>query len=191
VTTTPQQQLRIRYRKIRAELTRIKRDQATRTISQTVINSSWFQRSQNIACYLSTPDEVGTWQIIERALQMKKRIFAPIVKKRNVMLFQELKAKSVLRKNDYGLFEPRDGQLINANNLDVVITPLVAFDHLNNRIGMGGGYFDRTFAFLKDRHSYFHPKLIGVAFACQKTTIISPNPWDVRLYSVISEDSQG
>ncbi|MGY8795137.1 MAG: 5-formyltetrahydrofolate cyclo-ligase, partial [Woeseiales bacterium] len=137
MTTTSQQQLRIRYRKIRAELTRIKRDHATRTISQTVINSSWFQRSQNIACYLSTSDEVGTWQIIERALRMKKRIFAPIVKKNNVMQFQELKAKSVLRKNDYGLFEPRDGQLINANNLDVVITPLVAFDHLNNRVGMG------------------------------------------------------
>ena len=189
MTTPSQQHLRAHYRKIRIELTRAERDQATRKITQTVINSSWFQRSDNIACYLSTPDEVGTWQIIERALRMKKRIFAPIVKKNNVMQFQELRAKSVLRRNDYDLFEPRDGQLINANGLDVVITPLVAFDHLNNRIGMGGGYFDRTFAFLKHRHRYFHPKLIGVAFACQETARIFPNPWDIRLFSVISENS--
>lgn len=189
MTTTSQQKIRTHYRKIRTELTRAKRDQATQKIAQTVIHSSWFQRSKNIACYLSTPDEVSTWQIIERGLQMKKRIFAPIVKKNNVMQFQELNAKSVLRRNDYGLFEPGDGQLINANELDVVITPLVAFDHLNNRIGMGGGYFDRTFAFLKNRHCYFHPKLIGVAFACQETTRISPNPWDIELYCIISEDS--
>jgi len=121
---------------------------------------------------------------------MKKRIFAPIVKKNNVMQFQELKPKTLLRRNVYGLFEPCDGQIIDANALDVVITPLVAFDHQNNRIGMGGGYFDRTFAFLKDRQSYFHPKLIGIAFACQKTAQIAPNPWDIRLFSVISESSR-
>lgn len=121
---------------------------------------------------------------------MKKHVFAPIVKKNNVLQFQELQAKSILRRNNYGLFEPCDGPLINANGLDVVITPLVAFDHLNNRIGMGGGYFDRTFAFLKDRQSYFHPKLIGVAFACQKTEKIAPNPWDIGLFSIISEHSK-
>jgi len=190
VTTTSQQQLRIHYQKVRAELTRAERDRASRIISQKVINSSWFQRSKNVACYLSTPDEVATWQIIERALRMKKRIFAPIVKKNSVMQFRELKPKSALRRNVYGLFEPRDGEIVNANALDVVITPLVAFDHQNNRIGMGGGYFDRTFAFLKERKSFFRPKLIGIAFDCQKTAEIVPNPWDIRLFSIISEETQ-
>ena len=70
--------------------------------------------------------------------------------------------------------------------LDVVITPLVAFDEYGHRIGMGGGYFDRTFSFLGNRQSWFHPKLVGLAFACQKVEKIQPNPWDIRLFCTIS-----
>lgn len=106
------------------------------------------------------------------------------------MQFKEVGAKTSLRANSFGLLEPNSGQTIDARSLDVVITPLVAFDKKNNRVGMGGGYFDRTFAFLKDRKSYFHPKLVGVAFACQEVEQIVPNPWDIRLFGVITEKSR-
>jgi len=56
-----------------------------------------------------------------------------------------------------------------------------------NRVGMGGGCFDRTFAMLKHRNSYLHPKLVGVAFACQKVEEISANAWDIPLFQVVTE----
>jgi 5-formyltetrahydrofolate cyclo-ligase len=68
-----------------------------------------------------------------------------------------------------------------------VLTPLVAFDEQHNRIGMGGGYYDRSFAFLKNRKQLIQPKLIGLAFDCQRVEKITANPWDIRLYSVITE----
>ena len=184
-----QNQLRIHGRAARAGLNRFERAFAAEKIADNVIQSSWFQRSKHIGCYLSIDDEVDTWRIIARALRMKKRIFAPVIKKTDRLLFQELDSESTLCRNHYGLYEPEDGEIIAAHELDVVITPLVSFDASNHRVGMGGGYFDRTFAFLRHRRSLFHPKLVGVAFACQEVEKITPNPWDIRLFQVITEES--
>ena len=96
-------------------------------------------------------------------------------------------ASTPLEQNSFGIWEPVDGELISPRNLDIAITPTVAFDKNNNRIGMGGGYFDRCFAYLRHRHLWFRPKLIGVAFACQEVEEIRPNPWDIRLYTVFSD----
>jgi 5-formyltetrahydrofolate cyclo-ligase len=132
-------------------------------------------------------DEVDTWLLIERAWRMKKRVFAPVVEKNFAMKFCEVTAKSTLVANRYGLPEARDGATIEPRALDVVVTPVVAFDADGNRIGMGGGYFDRTFFFLKNRQHLFHPKLIGLAFACQRVEKIAANPWDIRVFRVIDE----
>ncbi len=153
----------------------------------TVIRSSWFRRSKFVACYLPMPEEVDTWTLIDRAWRMKKRIFAPIIKKNFVMQFCELTAESKLVFNQFGLREPQDGEIIAPRALDLVITPVVAFDDDCNRLGMGGGYFDRTFSFLRHRQYLFHPKLIGLAFSCQRVEKIAPNPWDIRVFRVIDE----
>ncbi len=120
---------------------------------------------------------------------MKKRIFAPVIEKTLKMRFREINAATTLRKNNFGLIEPKNGSFAHPRALDVVIAPVVAFDSRNNRVGMGGGYFDRTFSFLRHRKTYFRPKLIGVAFDCQKTDEIPPNPWDIRLFSVVTQFS--
>jgi len=178
---------RIRGRNARSAMSRDERDLASKKICETAIHSAWFQRSNLIACYLAVPGEVDTWRLIARAWRMKKRIFAPVIQKNSQMLFREITAETTLEKNDQGIYEPRDGEIVAARLLDIVITPLVAFDSHNHRIGMGGGYFDRTFCFLTHRRMYLRPKLVGVAFACQKVEEISPNPWDIRLFSVITE----
>ena len=92
-----------------------------------------------------------------------------------------------LTLNRFGIWQPLSGRSLDVCELDVVVTPLVAFDQNGNRIGMGGGYFDRTFAFLRHRDNWLRPKLIGVAFECQQVEEISPNPWDIRLFRIFTE----
>ena len=182
-----QSALRRRSRAARVAMTDVERKIASAKIVKTVVRSSWFQRAKLLACYLPMHEEVDTWLLIERAWRMKKRIFAPVIEKTSQMKFRELSAESSLERDQYGIFAPQNGEYINPRKLDVVLTPLVAFDAENNRIGMGGGYFDRTFSFLKYRESLFHPKLIGLGYACQKVDKIPSNRWDIRLYDVISE----
>ncbi|MGI9204646.1 MAG: 5-formyltetrahydrofolate cyclo-ligase [Woeseiaceae bacterium] len=184
-----QQQLRSDGKENRELMSSSARAAASQKISEIVCNSPWFRSSETIACYLPFAGEVDTWRTIDRALRMKKRVFAPIIEKNFCMRFREITAATVLQTNNLGLTEPENGIFAHPRTLDVVITPVVAFDSRYNRVGMGGGYFDRTFAFLRHRKTYFHPKLIGVAFDCQKVREIPANPWDIRLFSVITESS--
>ena len=156
-------------------------------ICQRVIHSRIFFSSRLIACYLPMRDEVDTRDIIERGWCANKRIFAPVMRAHGKMLFREIQPDSLLQQNSFGLWEPIEGETISPRNLDMVVTPTVAFDRQNNRIGMGGGYFDRCFSFLRQRKQWLHPKLVGVAFACQEVEKITPNVWDVRLSGVFCE----
>ena len=165
------------------------RDAASSIISEKVIRSHEFFAARTIACYLPMTDEVDPSRVIDRAWRAKKCVFCPVIEYRGNMVFKSLDRDTSLQRSNFGLWEPVDGDIITAKQLDLVVTPLVAFDKNNNRIGMGGGYFDRYFAFLKQRKRWLRPKMIGVAFDCQKIEIIEPNPWDIPLYSVITEVS--
>ena len=165
----------------------VERAAASALICKHVINSGIFYSSHSIACYLPMDDEVDTRDIIERGWRANKRIFVPVLRKRRQMLFREIKPETALEKNTYDVWEPVDGDFVPARKLDIAIAPTVAFDAEYNRIGMGGGYFDRCFSYLRHREHWLRPKLIGVAFDCQEVEKISPNPWDIRLYRVFTE----
>lgn len=165
------------------------REVASSKICQRVIRSHEFLSCKTLVCYLPAYDEVDPTAIIERAWRAKKRVFAPVITMRGAMTFRKITPNTVLRRNEYGLWEPESGPCIAAKHCDLVITPVVAFDDFDNRIGMGSGYFDRCFAFLKHRRRWRRPKLTGLAFDCQKVEKIAPNPWDIRVYQVITETS--
>ncbi len=160
---------------------------ASQTICQRVCESREFYASKTLACYLPMDDEVDTREIIERAWRANKRVFVPILRSNSEMLFCEIDPESELEKKHFGLWEPTRGLLIDSRSLDLVITPTVAFDNHRNRIGMGGGYYDRCFSFLRHRKKWIRPKLLGVAFQCQQVEKITPNPWDIRLYRIITD----
>jgi 5-formyltetrahydrofolate cyclo-ligase len=132
-------------------------------------------------------DEVDTRMIVERAWRANKRIYVPILRSNAEMLFCELDPDTDLERNSFGVWEPVRGFLIEPRHLDLVITPTVAFDNNKNRIGMGGGYFDRCFSFLRHRKHWLRPKLLGIAFQCQEVEEIAPNPWDIPLYRIITD----
>ena len=168
-------------------MTPSERSRASARIANHFLNSRYFLGSERIGCYVSTWDEVDTSVIIERAWRAKKRVFLPVTGAHGHMFFRETLPETGLAKNDFGLWEPVSGQRIEPSKLDVVVTPLVAFDGQGNRVGMGGGYFDRTFAFLAKRNHWLRPKLIGVAFECQRFPKIARNPWDIRVSCVFTE----
>ena len=163
------------------------RAKSSELICKRVIHSGIFFSSHAIGCYLPTDEEVDTRSIIERGWRANKRIFIPVLRKGRKMLFREMQSETVLERNAYGVWEPTSGDFISPRKLDIAIAPTVAFDSDNNRIGMGGGYFDRCFSYLRHRKYWLRPKLIGVAFDCQKVEKISPNAWDIPLYRVFTD----
>ena len=189
MTRTSDAQSRLRKSAIsaRRSLNDEERDHASSKICERIVHSHEFMCSKTIACYLPSYDEVDPIAIIERAWRAKKRVFSPVINMRGDMIFRQLTPDTALHKNVFGLWEPVSGPVMAARMCDLVITPVVAFDDQRHRIGMGSGYFDRRFQFLKHRRRWLRPKLIGLAFECQKVEKIAPNPWDIRLYQVVSE----
>ena len=163
---------------------------ASKVICRSICESREFYSSKAIACYLPMQDEVDTREIIERAWRANKRVFVPILRSHSEMMFCQIDPESELEKNSFDLWEPTRGLLIEPRQLDLVVTPTVAFDNQKHRIGMGGGYFDRCFSFLRHRKNWIRPKLVGVAFQCQEVEKITPNPWDIRLYRIVTDKKQ-
>jgi len=93
--------------------------------------------------------------------------------------------------NRYGIPEPAcpSRYRVAAWCLDLVLTPLVAFDEMGNRLGMGGGYYDRTLSFLARRQVWKRPRLVGIAYEFQCLESLPRRPWDIPLNSVITNDT--
>lgn len=177
-------------RDARNHLSAADKTEKSRLITQTLLQSTAYQQAKYLAAYLCLPEEVNVQAVIERAWQDGKAVYLPVVMSWGKALqFAPYTADTPLCKDVLAIDIPAVAvdSYIDATQLDMVVTPLVAFDEQCNRIGMGGGFYDRTFAF-KARHPQTAPTLIGVAFEVQRTdTPIDCNAWDIRPNSIISE----
>ena len=92
-------------------------------------------------------------------------------------------------RNRFGIPEPdvRGGGLIAARDLDLVIVPLLGFDKACNRIGMGGGYYDRSFAFARRLEHISAPFMLGFAHEAQRVESLQVRPWDIPLDAVATQ----
>jgi 5-formyltetrahydrofolate cyclo-ligase len=116
----------------------------------------------------------------------RKQFFSPVIAGNDIQ-FARLRPNTSLIPNRFGIAEPYPPELIDPRALDIVLTPLVAFDGQGNRLGVGAGYYDRCFAFLLGRRIWRKPKLVGTAYALQRVETMDPNPWDVPLWGAITE----
>lgn len=179
--------LRRRALRQRRALDPVTRTVLSAAVQRRFLRSSLFSASSALGCYIATNDEVDTSLIIDRAWRAGKALYVPVTGPRSRMDFVRLEHDSRLVRNAFGLWEPAGGKMISPRRLDVVVTPLAAFDRERNRIGMGGGFFDRYFHYLNGRTVWLRPKLVGLAFSCQRIGSIIPDAWDVGLYRVIDE----
>ncbi len=155
--------------------------------------STLFRNSKKIALYLETDGEIAISQLLPLIHSNKKRTYLPVLRPipPNRLWFSEYRVSDKLIRNKYHIREPniRQRKPIHPHGLDLVLVPLVAFDCNCNRIGMGGGFYDRTFAYLKTRNTWSKPKLIGVAHELQRVTQIQTNFWDIPLDGVVTESN--
>lgn len=113
----------------------------------------------------------------------------PLVGKRRRLMFAPWQPGRALETNRYGIPEPvcAASDLVAPANLDVVLVPLLGFDRRGHRLGFGGGYYDRSFAFLRERREAARPLLIGIGYAMQEVQAFAAMAWDVRLDYVATE----
>ena len=178
---------RARALSLRRSLTAADRTAASFTITDAALKLPAYQRAKCVAIYIPMNEEVDTWPIAERAWRMKKRVFAPALRRGGKIAFLELTAQTPLRENAFAIPEPVDTEQIDAKRLDIAFTPLVAFDDRCERIGWGGGYYDRSFAFANLRQSFSKPKLVGLAFDCQRLERVANEPLDIPLFQIVTE----
>ena len=143
---------------------------ASQTVLEIFLEKIDLKQYQNIAAYLPMPNkgELDLNLLIQKLLDLGKNIYLPIIQK---------DSKKLLFKNIKNNFD-----FITPENLDLVLMPLVGFDAHGNRLGMGGGYYDTSFA---NNHKAY---LLGVAYEFQELKInqIPQDPWDIKLHAVIT-----
>ena len=140
--------------------------------------------AQRIAVYLSLPEEIDTAPLIRGLWQRGIHTYLPYTIARAAALqFLPYDPHTALATDTLGIAAPRwqAEAACDGANLDLIIVPLVAWDMQGNRIGMGGGYYDRTFA------APVRPPLWGIAYDCQRADNIDAAPWDIKLDALISE----
>lgn len=165
--------------------------QASQVICDKIIDHPLFFNSQRIAFYLAAKGEVDLQLLITRMQALGKKYFLPVLEPRklNYLLFVLYEPGEALFVNRFGILEPAIcvSKIAEPDTLDLVITPLVAFDKNLHRLGMGGGFYDRTFNFLRDDLKKGKPTLLGVGYEFQKVSQLKPNAWDISLDAVITE----
>jgi 5-formyltetrahydrofolate cyclo-ligase len=150
-----------------------------------------FLRARRLAAYWPSDGELDPIPLLRLAHARHKRCLLPVLRPhpKRKLWFVDYFPGEALKKNSYGIPEPRmrNRRIRLPVHLDVLLVPLVGFDARCNRLGMGGGYYDRTLAYLRSRRAWRRPRLVGVAHECQRVESLRPSPWDVPLDLVVTE----
>jgi len=185
------QALRHSIRKQRQALSPQFQIEASQLIAQKILSSDIFLKSQYIAAYLPTEGEVDPSPIIQAIWSCGKKCYLPYLHplKKKELWFLEYQLEDPLILNRFGIKEPlfKADRLIPAWALHLVLQPLVAVDNQGNRLGRGGGFYDRSFAFLKTEICGRGPNLVGLAYEFQRVSQLKPQSWDLGLKAVATE----
>jgi 5-formyltetrahydrofolate cyclo-ligase len=147
-------------------------------------------RARRLALYLPANGELDCTPLILQAWRRGRLVFLPVIAG-STLRFAPFHPGSELRANRFGIPEPVTPLRTwrSARQLDVIVAPLVAFDSAGRRLGMGGGFYDRTLAFLTRRSHGRSPHFIGLAFEMQRIAKLPSDAWDVPLDAVVTESA--
>ncbi len=195
-------QIRQRLREKRRHLSVIEQHRHSHRITRRILHARFFKHSRHIALYLASDGEVDLKPLIGNLFQTVnkgKKIYLPvIVSKRDAIIkFAPYHPATKMRKNCFAINEPiyQRRQLKSAVQMDLILAPLVGFDNNGNRIGMGGGYYDRALQHLLPRSeqgqhrqkTIIKPRFVGIAHGIQKEDKLQRQAWDVPLHAIVTE----
>ena len=184
-------QLRRMLRNARRALTPSEQRMAAHGLYRQLAQHPLFRRAKHIALYLPTDGEIDPRLLLRAAQRRGKATYLPVLSAwpRTKMVFQRVKPGEKLLPNRFRILEPR----VNISRqrkvwaLDLVLLPLVGFDDAGGRLGMGGGFYDRSLAYLARRQSWRKPTLLGLAHECQKVDRLAQASWDVPLAGTVTD----
>jgi len=190
---TDKSNLRQKLRARRRALSADEQHQAARRLAVNLTGTRLFLTSRRVACYLPNDGEIDSAPVIEHIRRLRKILYLPVLSRlsHDRLWFAEAGPKTKLVSNRFGIPEPvvRSRDLVRAQELDLILMPLVGFDDKGNRLGMGGGFYDRSLEFLRHRNHWRKPHLLGIAYDFQRVNGLVADPWDVPLQGVITDQA--
>ena len=173
----------------RRALTPAQMEQAATRVAARIWRLPVLARSRRLALYLPVSGELDCTPVISAAWRRGREVFLPVVVG-SELRFAPFAADSLLASNRFGIAEPvcSDDDWRSAREMDVILAPLLGFDADGYRLGMGGGYYDRTLAFLAQRRHFCRPHFIGLAYAFQQISGVPHQKHDVKLEAVVTDE---
>lgn len=185
-----------RRRALRAEL-RARREalgprermQAADALAEQLGQLAEFLTDERVAGYWAVRGELSLHRVLPPLAARSQRFHLPVLEPDASLGFAPWKVGDPVHPNRYGIPEPavRPTPLLAPATMQLVLVPLVAFDRRGNRLGSGAGYYDRSFAFLRDGERPREPLLVGIAYSFQEVDVLPREPWDVPLDFVCTE----
>ena len=183
--------LRRMIRDRRRALSQLQRRHAADAVARNSAVIRLLGRHSRMAFYLANDGEIDPALLMERLHHAGKHCYLPVLDRHRdrALWFAPHSPGGPTVRNRFGIPEPLTppGGRLRASQLDVVILPLVAFDEQGNRLGMGGGFYDRSLSFLGHRHRWRRPLLLGLGYQFQQIDTLATRSWDVPLDGIITE----
>lgn len=185
-----QSKIRQHIQGLRQALTTEQQDTYSQQICEQVLSSQLLSKAKHIAIYLPVKGEADPTPLLKQLTE--KQFYLPVLSsvKQSHLAFAKYDENTPMKLNRFRIPEPDlpDNELLaDTTKLDCIIMPLVGIDPTGNRIGMGGGFYDRTFAFRKTSQS--SPLLIGFCYDFQITAPQTPQNWDVPADAIVTQSS--
>lgn len=179
-------QLRKQIRLRRNSLSIVEQNKAAVSLTERLSSHCQIKNAKRIAIYLSNDGELSTDHFINWCWQQNKAVYLPVVHPFSAgnLLFLHYQKETKLIHNRYGILEPQLDvtHVCPLAQLDVICTPLVAFDSTGARLGMGGGFYDRSLANWQENNVY----PVGLAHDCQLVDKVPTEHWDIPLPEIIT-----
>lgn len=177
-------EIRKKIIKERDEIDREKKLLLDKLIEEKLVNTSIFKESKNIFIYLGFGSEIDTISFVKKFLKMGKVILVPVTDMgAKTMDAVKIDSLELLERNSYGIYEPKDSkEAFDKEEIDLIILPGVAFDEEGNRVGYGGGYYDRYLCSIRKDI----PK-IALAYDLQVISGIPAEEHDIKADYIITE----
>ncbi len=183
-------QLRRDLRALRRKLTAREQEYAGRALLDVMSRLAQYRRAKRLAFYLPNDGEIDPTTLLEHCVHGGKTCYLPVVHPtgQNRLHFVRYDPDAPLVINRFGIAEPQlaRNRIAPIWTLDIIFLPLVAFDRCGTRLGMGGGYYDRSLAHVGANRTQ-KPLLIGLAHSGQEVSVLPRAPWDVPVHMVATE----